>query len=270
MVTYHGDWDGSYGGSIRRLGIALINKYMVDKLLSRANVIISPSKRFISRSHVLGKYEDKVVVIPNGINLCNFQTPHSKEECRRILGLPLNKNLILFLGYLSKHKGPDELLKAMPFILEKNKEAELIFAGTGAMLDGLKSLSEWLGVSKSVRFMGFVDDAIKPLLFRSADAFVLPSVSSTESFGIVNLEAMACGTPIVASNIGGVPDVIEDGEDGLLVAPRNTAKLADAIIRLLEDRSLRNRIERSALTKVKEYSWKHVANMTEEVYRELL
>ena len=270
VVTYHGDWVESYGGLIRRMGVAFHNKYLVDKLLSYASIIISPSEYYIDGSKFLRKYRNKIVVIPNGINLHDFEIPYSKEECRKKLGLPLDKKILLFFGYLSPYKGPDVLVKAMPKIIRDVPDVELVFAGKGVMREELEMLSKVLGIEKNVRFVGFVDDDLKALYYKAADIFCLPSTMSTESFGIVNLEAMACGVPIVASKIGGIPDVVKDGENGLLVQPRDSEVLADAIICLLENEDVRERMGKSGRERVKDYSWERIAEETEKVYEMVL
>jgi len=107
VVTYHGDWVDCYGGALRRIGTYLNNKLLVDKILSRASIIISPSHHYINRSRFLAKYNEKVIVVPNGVNLSDFDAPYSKNQCRSILGLPIDKKIILFVGHLSPYKGPD-------------------------------------------------------------------------------------------------------------------------------------------------------------------
>jgi Glycosyltransferase len=108
------------------------------------------------------------------------------------------------------------------------------------------------------------------LYYKAADVFCLPSTMSTESFGIVNLEAMACGVPIVASKIGGIPDVVKDGENGLLVPPWDSEALADVIIYLLENEDIREKMGNIGREKVEGYSWARIAEETEKVYKEVL
>ncbi|CAD6490153.1 MAG: D-inositol-3-phosphate glycosyltransferase [Candidatus Argoarchaeum ethanivorans] len=270
VVTYHGDWVESYGGLIRRMGVAFHNKYLVDKVLSHANIIISPSEYYIDGSRFLKKYKDKIVVIPNGINIDEFDIPYSKEACKKKLGLPLDKKIILFFGYLSPYKGPDVLVEAMPKIVKDVSDAELTFAGKGVMQDELEMLSMRLEVEKNVRFVGFVKDGLKPLYYKAADVFVLPSTMSTECFPLTNLEAMTCGVPIVASNIGGIPDAVKDGENGLLVPPMNSEVLADAIIYLMENEDVREKMGKNGRKGAEGYSWENIAEKTEKVYKELV
>ena len=269
VLTYHGDVNVNLNEFIYRLAVHFYDK-LVEKLLLHADVIISPSEYYIEESRFLRKYRDKIVVIPNGINVKDFDIGYSREECREKLGLPIDKNIILFVGVLHPHKGPDILLKAMPKILKSIPNTKLVFVGRGGMREELKRLSKKLGVDKHIKFTGFVEEILKPFYYKAADVFCLPSTTSHESFGIVNLEAMACGVPIVASKIGGIPDVVKDGENGLLAPPKDSDALADAIIYLLENEDVREKMGKKGREKVGDYSWERIVEETEKVYEELI
>jgi glycosyltransferase involved in cell wall biosynthesis len=218
----------------------------------------------------LGKYQDKIIVIPNGINIEHFNISCSKEECREKLGLELNKNIILFVGNLIQYKGPDILVRAASIVVKEIPDIELIFVGSGNMRNELEELSKKLGVEKHVKFAGFVEERLKLLYYKAADIFCLPSIMSTESFGIVNLEALACGLPIVASAIGGIPDIVKDGVNGLLVSPKNPGALADAITYLLKNEDVRRKMGKKGREMVKKYSWEEIAGRMEKIYKELI
>lgn len=269
-ITYHGDWVDTYGGLSRRIGVTIHNKFFVHNLLSSANVIISPSKYYINNSPYLKRFKDKISVIPNGINLSDFSIPYSSRDCREKLGLPLDKKIILFLGYLAPYKGPDMLIKAMPQIIKRIPNVELIFAGKGVMRENLESLTENLNINKNVKFKGFISDDTKILYYKAADIFCLPSTMSTECYPLTILEAMACGTPIIASNIGGISDAINEGENGLLVEPRNPESLAEAIINLLENEDIRRKMRKNGQKKIKDNSWDCIAKETEKIYNKII
>jgi len=245
VVTYHGDAQANWGSMARRASVAVYNRFILDKVLSYARVIISPSEHFVGQSRFLRKYRDKVVVIPNGIALSDFDLPYSKKQSRRKLALPDGENIILFVGALSPYKGPGILLSALPEILTSVPNAILILVGDGPLKETLERETKKLGLDGRVLFPGFVESTYqKALFYYSADVFVLPSTTTQESFGIVNLEAMACGLPIVASRIGGIPSVVKDGECGLLVPAKDPPALAEAVIRLLQNEGLRSRMIR--------------------------
>lgn len=263
ILSYKGDLFGSYGGFIRKTSVYFYNK-LINRLLSYADIIISPSEYFIEESRFLRKYKDKAIAIPNGINIKEFDVPYSKEECREKLQLT-NKNIVLFVGNIYPYKGTDILVKAMPKIIRKIPDTKLVFVGEGILKESLRVLSIKLSVNKNINFAGFVEKSMTPLYYKAADVFCLPS-TGTESFGNVNLEAMVCGVPIVASKIGGIPGVVKDGENGLLVPPRDTNALADAIIYLLENEDVRVKMGRNGRKKVENYSWEKIAEETEKVY----
>ncbi|MDI9624711.1 MAG: glycosyltransferase family 4 protein [Methanothermobacter sp.] len=272
VLTYHGDWQESFGSITRRIPLYFYNKFLIRRVLDSTDLVIVPSKYYINESRFLGKYKDKITVIPNGINIEDFEIPLEKEECRQKLGLTRDRNIILFLGNLIQYKGPDILIKAMKLIVEKIPNTELILVGSGPMERELKRLSKNLNIEEHIMFAGFVGDSFKKALYyKAADIFCLPSTMSTESFGIVNLEAMTCGLPIIASKIGGIPDVIKNGKTGLLVPPKNPDALSDAIIRLLEDTELARKMGYNGKKMVeKNYTWDKVAKITERVYEEVV
>ena len=149
-----------------RLGVSLTNKFIVDDLLSYADVIISPSILYAENSKYLKNYKNKIHVIPNGINLEEFQLDYSKEESRKILNLPLDKKIILFFGYLSPLKNPDILLKAFTNVLKIEPDTLLLFAGSGESENKLEKLSIDLGVRENVIFAGFIKKDMRTLYYQ--------------------------------------------------------------------------------------------------------
>ncbi|MEN4006861.1 MAG: glycosyltransferase family 4 protein [Methanobacteriaceae archaeon] len=267
ILTYQYDGQETGGSFIRNAGVFLYNRVFINKVLSHADVIIATTSSYAKESKFLKGYEDKIVIIPNGINIEEVTTNYSKEECRNKLKLPADKKLILFLGSLVQYKGPDILLKALYLVKKEIPDVKLIFAGRGPMLTELRELSKKLYLD--VEFLGFVEEPLKPMYFKASDIFCLPSITMSESFGIVNLEAMACGIPIVSTRLGGIPDIVEDGKSGLLVEPGDSKSLADALIYLLENDDIAKKMGDYGKRKVRDYSWEKIALKTEEIYKML-
>ena len=211
----------------------------MDKVLSNADVIIATSKAYVDESKYLGKHRNKIKVVPNGINLKDFEIELSKEECRSKLGLPHDKKIILFFGNIVAYKGPDMLLKAFTRVKRSYPDVNVLYVGRVELQTELKELSIKMGLKDSVKFAGFVEEDLKPLYYHSADIFCLPSVTMAEAFGIVNLEAMACGLPIISSELGGIPDIVQNGRNGIIVEPGNVEALSDAMKELVENDMLR-------------------------------
>jgi len=266
VVTYHGDFY-VHGGIIRRMTICLYNK-LQELLLQCANIIISPSRRYISTSKILYKYKEKTIVIPNGIDLPKYQISFNKEECKKILNIPLNKKVLLFIGGLHAKKGPDVLLRAALYVIKSIKDVIIIIAGEGTMREDLILLSKKLSITKYVNFIGFVEEGLKPIYFRAADIFILPSLE--ECFPIVNLEAMASGSTIIASNIGGIPEAIKDSENGMLVPSNDPEALAGVIMKLLSNNKLREKLGKNARQESQKYSWEKITVKTEKIYQMII
>lgn len=269
VVTYHGDWDSEYGGFIRRMGVSINNKLIVDDLLSYADVIISPSELYVENSKYLSNYVEKIQVIPNGIDLEEFKIEYSKEECREKLNLPLTKKILLFFGYLSPYKSPDILLRAFAEVLKIEPDTILLFAGNGDMEDKLKKISDKLDIKENVIFAGFIEKDLRALYYKSSDLFCLPSTMSTECYPLAILEAMASKVPVVASNIGGIPDIIKNEINGILVPPGNQDKLTESILKVLKNSVFMKKLSRNAFKNIKKYSWETIAIETEKIYLEL-
>jgi len=269
IVTWHGDWIENYGNAVRRMGVYLSNRYLVDKVLSKARVIITPSRYYVEESKFLKKYRAKLIEIPNGIDLEIFNIPYSKDECRKLLGLDNTKKLVLYLSALYPLKGPQILLKAIPEIIKTHKDTFFVFVG-GGEVDKYKKLAEELGIQDWVRFTGYVEEKLKPLYYKASDIFVLPSIETFEVFPLALLEAAASGLPMVVSDLNAFKCIIEDGYNGIVTRRGDPKALADAIIYLLENEDVRKKMGKNARRKVENYSWEKIAEMTEKIYEQVL
>jgi len=202
-------------------------------------------------------------VIPNGVNLEHF-SPNVPPLPQFMDG----KQNILFVGRFEKRKGAKFLLRAIPYIREKFPQTRFLFVGEGRLRGGFQKFVEkhdW----QDVVFTGYVSDEDLPRYFASAHVFCSPATGG-ESMGIVLLEAMASGKPVVASNISGYATVVNPGVDGLLTTPRNSEELAWAIGYLLENEPLRQQFIRAGLQKAREYAWPRVAECVMDYYYQLL
>jgi len=233
-------------------------------LADRVIAVSGSAAEFIERFMEGGQ----AVVIPNGVDVGRFGEP--KPVPRSVVDPDRFEHpMILGVGRLAFRKGFHLLVESMPRVLSRHPGARLYVAGKGMMMGFLGLLAESLDMEGKVNLMGYVPDDALPWLYKVCDVFVLPSVSA-ESFGITLIEAMAAGRPVVASRIGGVPEIIDDGINGLLFEPWDSRGLSDALCALLGDPRRAEDLGRRARMSVEEnYSWPKVARRIEEVYMEV-
>jgi glycosyltransferase involved in cell wall biosynthesis len=233
-------------------------------MLSRADKIIAVSdsaRRFISYFT-----DTPATVIPNGVDTSRFRRIE-RNKAREIMGFDGSPSF-LYVGRLVSKKGLFTLILAFRDVLKEIPDARLRIAGKGTLRKVLSSMVKALGIEENVDFLGYVPDELLNPLFSSSDIFVLPS-SFGESFGIVILEAMASGTPVIGTKVGGIEEILGYGKYGILVNPSEPSELAEAMVSLMNDQELRRGLERKGLRRVrKEYDWRVVARKVMGVYEE--
>lgn len=249
---------------------AKLKLFVLKKALSFSDRIIAITpgiKTTLENSYKIP--EEKIVVISNGANTSLFK-PIQKENCRKELGLKFETPYICFVGNLAPWQGVEYLVKAAPSILSRRPECHFLIVGDGIMKKELVDLSEELGVEKSFIFTGVVAYERVPLYINASDACAAPFiVARNAKIGLSPLklyEYMACGKPVVASNISGVSDALEASGGGIPVLPENPGALAEAILNLLENSDLRTAMGSKGLSYVTEnYSWHSVAKQVDKV-----
>jgi len=239
--------------------------------LNTTKKIIATTNIIKNTSSWLKPVKNKIEVIPNGVDLNVFTPNISGQEIRQKYQIDDNESILLFVGRLTFYKGVEYVLQALSIIKKKINNVRLIIVGKGYLEKQLKALCASLGIEKSVIFAGRVSDNMLPKYYAAADVFVLPSTSIAEGFGIVLLEAMASGKPVVASNVGGIPEVIIDGSSGILVPPRETKDLAESVIHLLSNPAMSRAMgHEGRIIAEKSYGWKDIATRTLSLYKESL
>jgi glycosyltransferase involved in cell wall biosynthesis len=230
------------------------------KALTKSDKVVGPSAYMLSAWEAMGvSIRDKYVVIPNGVNL---------SEIRGSLG-PASKlkgrfNL-LFPGGARFVKGGDLVVRAMPAAIAETPDVHLYVAWNVPPDHEMRRMVKHLGLDNNVTFLGSLPKQELQSLLSSVDILVMPS--RDEAFGIVYLEAMALGKPVVASNKGGIPEVVKNGRNGILVE-LDPGQIAQAIVRLLRDEGLRIKMSQNDLEDVARFDWSRVADEYLRVYRE--
>ncbi|MDC5697310.1 D-inositol-3-phosphate glycosyltransferase [Intrasporangium calvum] len=216
----------------------------------------------------------KVSVVPPGVDLTTF-TPGSRAEARVELDLPVDGELLLFVGRIQPLKAPDMLLRVAAELLRREPERRRRLtvavlggpSGTGlAHPHGLEDLAADLGITDVVRFVKPVERAVLAQWYRAADLVLVPSYS--ESFGLVAIEAQACGTPVVAADVGGLPTAV--GDAGVLVAGHDPSAWTDAVQDLLRDPDRRSELGRRAVEHASGFGWDATTDRLLAVYRQAI
>lgn len=206
---------------------------------------------------------NKVHFIPNGVFFNEFKAPKMDQSHTRKDDL-----YILYLGSLIKRKGVKFLIQAFSAIKRGYPLLRLKIVGEGNDVTNLKEIASKLNLNNNIEFLGIVRGKKKIRLLRNALLLVCPSMR--EPFGIVILEAFAAGIPVIASKVGGIPDIVHSGENGFLVEPENPQQLAEKIVLLLKDDVLRKKMSENAIKMVANYDWNNVFQKYSEIYTNLL
>lgn len=235
-----------------------VMKPVTRRIWRRAKKVVALSDALATTAKETAPELD-IEVIPNGIDTEQFSPPERRH--------PRSPVRLITVARLLERKGIQTILEAccQPTVLP----VELQIVGTGPYETTLRRMVDFFGLSERVKFLGFIPNEELPNYYRRSDIFVLPS--ETESFGLVFAEAMSCGLPIAASNVGGIPETVRDGVDGLLCPPGDPWRLRENIVRLIESVDTRRKISISQRRRILEnYPWGHIAARYADVYREVL
>lgn len=222
----------------------------------------------------------KVEVVPGGVDLDRFR-PGSRAVARVALGLSRQADVLLFVGRIQRLKGIEVVLRAAAELRARRPARELVVLVVGGRPAGkgrggpeqrelarLQALAGRLGLADIVRFIGAVQQRELPTYYQAADATIMPS--TYESFGLVAVESLACGTPVVASQVGGLRSIVEDGRNGFLIPWRHPNLFADRLEQLLADPSLADRLGRAGLRTAQRFSWGAAADRLLALYQDLV
>jgi glycogen(starch) synthase len=254
IITPHGPTDIMREEQIRRH--PTLEKRMAKGLRTAAG-ITAISKDILKEILSVGEIpEENVRIIPNGVNLSEFAGVEPAQA-----GSPY----VFAMGRMVHQKGFDQLIRAFVRVSAEAPDLHLFLAGEGINRRDYEQLVRNLGLETSVKFLGLVQGPQKVSLMKGAEFFVCPS--RFEPFGIVVLEALAAGAPVIASPVGGIVDIVEDQEQGILADPSDGDSLASAIIALHRDPRRRAKMRVKALAKAADYDWSVINQMYLEMYQ---
>jgi rhamnosyl/mannosyltransferase len=260
VITYHSD-------VVRQRTLLRFYAPLLRRTLDRADAIIATSPRYVETSPFLAPRPGRCTVIPLGIDPARFETadPATVAAIRARYG----ERLVLFVGHLRYYKGVEYLVEAMVQV-----EAQLLLVGDHSpqRRADIEELARGLGVAGRVTFVGEQDDAGLAAYYHACDVFALPCIERSEAFGVVQLDAMAAGRPVVACDVGtGVAWVNQHNVTGLIVPPREARQLAAALNQLLAEPALRARLGSAGRARVREhFTLAQMVERTEALYQQVL
>ena len=227
--------------------------------------ILAPSTELLEATRQLGVSSEKSAFIANAVDASKFRPGVTGERVRERYGIPLDHCLILCPRRLVPKNGLEFLIESLPLIRRRFSGASVLIAGAGPERESLEARVRELGLQEYVIFAGSQDNDDLPEFYAAADIVAIPSLK--EATSIAGLEAMASARAVVATNVGGLPEIIEDGVSGLLVPPRDPEALALAITRLIEMPELRKQLGLAARARVEQkFTWEQVASETTRAY----
>jgi len=247
-----------------------LNNWTVGRVvLKDADRVIVVSRKTMEYVLKLGAGMSKTSEMYNGVDT-NFFHPMNKEESRDELGLPKNKMLVLTVRRLVYKNGLGTLIESASLLTRDYPYLLFIVIGKGPNRKLIENRVRELRIEDNIRLAGFVPEKLLPLYYNAADYFVIPS-SSGEGLPLVLLEAMACGLPVIATTVGGTPEIIKDMKNGVLVPPRNPKALAETISKFLSNKELGLAIGEEARKTVEDkFTWEENIRRLQKVYDEFL
>jgi glycosyltransferase involved in cell wall biosynthesis len=250
-------------------------RWFVRSIIVRfASRVIFLSRSYPESLRLSNKVKERIRIVRLGLDVQRFSPSSKGSKLKAEYGFNSSDKILLFVGVLDKshrYKGVDYLIKAVHIARSKNATIKLVVVGGGELVSQLKQLAQELDLEQYVVFAGQVPNEHLPPYYAMCDILALPSITGgPESFPAVLGEAMAMGKPCIASDMPGVRDALRNGYTGLLTPPKDSQALAQAILRLAEDDTLRREMSHNARKEVESRSWQKCAEETEVIYNEVV
>ncbi len=265
VLTYHCDLEIPH--LLGPMIVALYQRTIGTYTVSKSDQVITTTTTYGATSKMV--WHQNSEVIPNAVDAERFNPTNEGTLARERLGLDEDTKMVMYVGRIVYHKGLEYFVRAARYLDEDR--AKFVLVGTGDFREELEKIIEDEGLQDQVLFAGRVPNEELPSYYAASDVCVLPSVSRLEAFGIVALEAMASGVPVIVSDIPGVREVIVEGKHGLLAEPMNSRDLAGKIRTLLENPDMSERMGENGRERVVDkFTWDQVAEDIEKVYESLV
>lgn len=234
------------------------------QVMNESDAVISPSQELVKHAKEQGCKKD-IKVVPHGVDVTRVNPHIDGSMAREKLGIKDDEIMVLSIQRLVKKKGVNYLIDAVFDVVKKSPDVKFVIVGDGPERESIMKLARKLKVSNNIALTGFIPSKDLARYYSACDIFILPSLY--EQFGLVLVEAMACGKPVISTKVGAIPEVVDDGKTGLLVEPKNPRQLAGAIIKLANDKDLRRKMGRDGRRRAKtKYDWDTVVEEYLEIY----
>ena len=241
-------------------------KYYMKFIMDNADAVTASTRELGERGRDQG-YNGEIHIIPHGIDTNQFhpKNAHKRNELRRALGVKEDEPMIFAVQRLHPRKRTSQLILAAAEVLKSLPSAKFIIGGRGREMEQLQKLIVSLKLQDSVKLIGYIPDSELPFYYAAADIFALHTLY--EGFGIVVIEAMASGLPVVTTNVGGMDDIVEDNGAGIIVPPNNPSEMAEAILTTLEAKKHQRYAEHARRAAEEKYSTKKVCLQYIDLYQ---
>ena len=248
-----------WGSDIVTLPKSFYYRYLVKRVLSKADIITATSKSLSKTTIKLApSVVDKMKIIPFGVKIPKENIDFPNE----------NETSAIYIKHLHSIYGPDILIKATAIVIKKFREFRLTMCGTGPLENELKQLIKTYKLENNIKMIGQVENSSIYDLLEKHHFMVMPSLE--EGFGVAAVESFACSRPVVATNVGGIPEIVTDGKNGYLINPNDVQKLADAMIKMISDKNKMIQMGRNGYQVAKQrFDWEKSVDQMIEVYENL-
>lgn len=271
LVThFHGPWalEGQAEGAGRSFTAV---RWGLEKLVYQSSnrfIVLSEAFRNTLASEY-GVPDTKIDVVPGGVDVRRFAVSSSKSESRQMLGWPLDRPIILSVRRLVRRVGLENLIAAMPHVRSKFPDVQLLIAGIGPLAAKLNAQIAANNLEQNVQLLGFVPDEHLPIAYRAADVSVVPT-RSLEGFGLVAVESLAAGTPVLVTPVGGLPEVVRDLSTDLIMAGDSPLAIQDHLVNALSGAITLPDTETCRTFAAQRYDWPVIARQVKAVYEKVL
>jgi glycosyltransferase involved in cell wall biosynthesis len=266
VVHFHGPWAGESAQEGQKAPAVAAKRWVERSVYKSARKLIVLSGAF--RDILVRDYgvpAERIAVIPGGVDVGRFRPAAGRQECRSRLGWPQGGKIIFCVRRMVRRMGLENLVEAFGRIAASHPDAMLALGGRGPLLEDLRRQASALGLGDRILFCGFIPEENLPMAYAAADFSIVPS-QALEGFGLITLESLACGTPVLVTPVGGLPETVRDLDPTLVLADSSTDSLAEGLRRGLSGTLPSPEVCRDYA--VANFSWPAIAGRVLQVYRE--